>query len=415
MNLTGIWAGWRFYRARQANGFISFISFASTAGIALGVAVLIIALSAMNGFERELEQRFLGVIPQAELIGAAGGIHNWQQVVDSAKDISGISGAAPFIRIEGLVQKDKGFQGLVVNGIDTKLEPKVSSIAQYMSANSWQSLSKNTNNIVLGAALLKKLGLKVGDVLSLYVPNLNQGKFAGLAKAKSHRFVISGTYQLGGEIEQTNAYISMSYAAKLLKFADDVSGVRIKVDNVFQASSLIQELGYKQNQYLYMSDWTRTQGHLYQDIQMVRAVMYLVLVLVIIVACFNIVSTLIMAVRDKAAEIAIFMSIGLKPLSVMSIFMIQGTLNGVLGTLIGGVSGLVIADNLTSIGQGIERLFGIKLLAADIYFIDFLPSKIVPSDVLVVVLISLVLSIVATLYPAYKASKIQPARVLMGH
>lgn len=413
--MMGWWIGWRFYRARQANGFIGFISFASTAGIALGVAVLIIVLSAMNGFEQQLEQRFLGVVAHGELIGASGPVQDWPKMVQDAERIAGISGAAPFISVEGLVQKPGGFQGLVVTGIDTQLEPKVSVIEQYMSADAWQSLSSDKNHIVLGQSLMQKLGLKRGDVLSLYVPSTVSGASHRLGRAQSHRFIVSGSYHVGGELEQNNAYIPMAYAAQMLGMGDRVTGVRIKVADVFRAPALIRQLGFEQNQYLYMNDWTRTQGHLYQDIQLVRTVMYLVLALVIAVACFNIVSTLVMAVRDKAAEIAILMTMGMRRTGIMSIFMVQGALNGVLGCLIGAVLGVITALNLSAIARGIEHLFGIKLLAADIYFIDFLPSKLMWSDVVLVLVMALVMSLAATLYPAYKASCTQPARALAGH
>ncbi|MCF1430614.1 MAG: lipoprotein-releasing ABC transporter permease subunit LolE [Shewanella sp.] len=412
--LLGFWIGWRFYRARQANGFISFISFASTVGIALGVAVLIILLSAMNGFERELEQRFLGVVPHGELIGAAKPLHRWPDIVKSAMVIPGIEGAAPFIRIEGLVQKPGGFQGLAVTGIDTRLEPDVSVIRDYMTPAAWDSLTTDSNNIVLGESLAAKLGLKTGDLLSLYVPSVSHGEARRLRSAKSHRFVVSGTFKLGGELEQTNAYIPMAYAAKLLDMGDAVTGVRIKTTNVFQAPALIRELGFKQDQYLYMSDWTRTQGHLYQDIQLVRVVMYLVLALVIAVACFNIVSTLVMAVRDKAAEIAILMTMGVRRTAIMTIFVVQGALNGVLGCLLGGAAGMLVARNLSAIARTVEQLFSVKLLAGDIYFIDFLPSRLESADVVIVLSMAMFMSLVATIYPALKASRILPAQALSG-
>lgn len=411
----GFWVGWRFYTARQANGFISFISFASTAGIALGVAVLILVLSAMNGFQRELEHRFLGVVSHAELIGARNPIHNWQEIIHQAQKIPGIAAAAPFIRLEGLVQKPGGFQGLSVTGIDPQLEPKVSVIKQFMSSKSWQSLTQDVNHIVLGRSLLHELGLKIGDTLSLYVPNVSTTNANKLGAAKSHRFIISGSYHMGGELEQTNAYIPIKYAAKILHIGDGVTGVRIKANNVFNAPRLIRDLGYQQNQFLYMNDWTRTQGHLYSDIQLVRTIMYLVLALVIGVACFNIVSTLVMAVRDKASEIAILMTMGVKRLGIMSIFVVQGALNGLLGCVIGGVIGVLAAKNLTVIAHTIESVFGIKLLDTNIYFIDFLPSELHIFDVVMVVGLALLMSLIATLYPAYKASKIMPASALAGH
>lgn len=406
--------GWRFYRARQSNSFISFISFASTAGIALGVAVLIVVLSAMNGFERELEQRLLGVVPQADLVGVNEPIGNWQQVADDATLIEGIRAAAPFIRLQGLVQKPGGFQGLSVVGIDTNAEAKVSTLPQFMNAESWQSLNQDENHIVLGQSLLKKLELQVGDTLALYMQDMNADSSGRLGAAKSHRFVVSGVYHLGGELELSTAYIPLQYAAKVLNMPTGVTGVRISVDKVFDAPALIRELGYAQAQSVYISDWTRTQGHLYQDIQLVRTVMYLVLVLVIGVACFNIVSTLVMAVRDKASEIAILMTMGLSRLSVMGIFMVQGALNGLLGCALGGIIGVCVALNLSDIARGIETLFNIELLSADVYFVDFLPSQLQTSDAVTVIVMAFMMSLLATLYPAWKASQIGPAQALAG-
>ncbi|MCU8019591.1 lipoprotein-releasing ABC transporter permease subunit LolE [Shewanella sp. SM72] len=406
--------GWRFYRARQSNSFISFISFASTAGIALGVAVLIIVLSAMNGFERELEQRLLGVVPQADIVGVDEPIVNWQSVAQGALQIEGIRGAAPFIRMQGLVQKPGGFQGLAVVGIDPKEETKVSTLSQFMSDASWQSLSQDENHIVLGESLLTKLGLEVGDTLALYVQDIDPDTAGSLRAAKSHRFVVSGTYHLGGELELTTAYIPLQYAAQILNMNNGVTGVRISVDKVFDAPVKVRELGYAQKQSVYISDWTRTQGHLYQDIQLVRTVMYLVLVLVIGVACFNIVSTLVMAVRDKASEIAILMTMGLSRLAVMGIFMVQGALNGLLGCGLGGIIGISVALNLSAIASSVEQLLGIQLLSADVYFVDFLPSELHVSDAVLVIVMAFVMSLIATLYPAWKASQIAPAQALAG-
>ncbi|QYK14478.1 lipoprotein-releasing ABC transporter permease subunit LolE [Shewanella rhizosphaerae] len=409
------WVGWRFYMARQSNRFISFISFASTAGIALGVAVLITVLSAMNGFEKELEQRLLGVVPHGELTGVNEPLHDWPKIAEDAKKIPGIVASAPFVRIQGLIQKPGGFQGLTVIGITPELEAKVSNIRDFMPDTAWQALASKENNIVLGKGLADALGLSLGNTLSLYTPNLaSQSTGRGLGSAKSHQFKVAGIFALGGELDLTTAYISLDYGAELLGLGDGVSGIRIKVDDVFAAPQLIRTLGYSQSQYMYLSDWTRTQGHLYQDIQLVRAVMYLVLALVIAVACFNIVSTLVMAVRDKQSEIAILLTMGMAKATIMGIFVVQGALNGLLGCLIGAGLGITLALNLSSIASGIEQLFGVQLLSADVYFIDFLPSQFHLLDVALVVSLALVMSLLATLYPAWKASRIHPAEALAG-
>ncbi|QFU22298.1 lipoprotein-releasing ABC transporter permease subunit LolE [Shewanella eurypsychrophilus] len=415
--LLSIWVGWRFYLARQSNSFISFISFASTAGIALGVAVLIVVLSAMNGFERELEERLLGVVAHAELSGVNAPVQNWQGIADDAAKIPGIIAAAPFIRLQGLVQKPGGFQGLSVLGIDTEQEQKVSIISKFMSSSAWTKLSEsNQNNIVLGKGLAEALGIDVGDSLSLYMPDIQaaNSNTSRIGTAKSYRFVVAGVFELGGELDLSTAYVPMEYAASILKMEEGVSGVRVKVDKVFEAPRLIRELGYSQQQYLYLSDWTRTQGNLYQDIQLVRVVMYLVLALVIAVACFNIVSTLVMAVRDKQSEIAILLTMGMKRASIMMIFIVQGALNGLLGCLLGGVFGVLVAENLSKIASSIESLLGIKFLSADVYFIDFLPSQLNMADVFTVLILAFVMSLLSTIYPAWKASKTQPAMALAG-
>jgi lipoprotein-releasing system permease protein len=419
MRGLSLWVGWRFYRARQANSFISFISFASTAGIALGVGVLIVLLSAMNGFERELEQRLLGVVAHGELVGVNEPIHDWPAMVADAQKLPGITGAAPFVRLQGLVQKTGGFQGLNLVGIDTRLESNVSTLAQFMTQEGWDSLAQaKGNQIVLGASLLDKLGLKIGDTVALYVPDLGNrtgnGQGGRLGAAKSHRFSVSGVYTLGGELEASTAYVPMDYLQQILALEDRVSGVRIRVANVFDAPRLTRDLGYSQEQYVYMTDWTRTQGHLYQDIQLVRSVMYLVLALVIAVACFNVVSTLVMAVRDKASEIAILMTMGLKRRALMSIFMVQGALNGVLGCVMGAIMGVGLALNLSEIARAVEQALGITLLSSDVYFIDFLPSQLEWPDVAVAVVMALAMSLLATLYPAWKACQIQPATALAG-
>ncbi|WP_394147003.1 lipoprotein-releasing ABC transporter permease subunit LolE [Shewanella atlantica] len=415
--LLSFWVGWRFYLARQSNRFISFISFASTAGIALGVAVLIIVLSAMNGFESELENRLLGVVAHAELSGVNEPIHGWQAIAQDANKIPGIVAAAPFIRLQGLVQKPGGFQGLTILGVDTVEERKVSKISQFMSAEAWSNLARgDTNNIVLGKSLAESLKLEIGDSLSLYMPDISGKSRNGsrIGAAKSYRFTVAGVFELGGSLDLTTAYIPMQYAASILKMGDDVSGVRIRTEQVFDAPRLIRELGYSQQQYMYLNDWTRTQGNLYQDIQLVRGVMYLVLALVIAVACFNIVSTLVMAVRDKQSEIAIMLTMGMKRLSIMNIFIVQGALNGLLGCIIGGGLGIIIAENLSVIAKTIEDVLGIQLLSADVYFIDFLPSQLHLFDVVLVLTLAFVMSLIATLYPAWKASQTSPARALAG-
>ncbi|RLV59707.1 lipoprotein-releasing ABC transporter permease subunit LolE [Parashewanella curva] len=412
MSRLALTIGWRFYRARQSNSFISFISFASTAGIALGVAVLIILLSAMNGFERELENRLLSVIPQAEIGGVDQPLQHWQPILQQAKQLDGVVDAAPFVKIHGLVQKLDGFQGLEVVGIDTKQESKVSAIPKFMSAEAWSSLAKGRgNHIVVGENLLTKLNLKVGDIVSLYVLDKATDK-KQLSAAKSLQFTISGSYKLGGDLEVMTAYAPMDYLQKAINYQQGVSGIRLKVEDVFRANRISRELGFMQEQPVYMTDWTRSQGHVYNDIQLVRMVMYLALTLVIAVACFNVVSTLVMSVRDKQSEIAILLTMGFKKYQMMQVFMIQGVLNGLLGCAFGVTVGVLVALNLTELALILEKLFSFKILAGDVYFINFLPSHLHLKDVYLSVFLALLLSLLSTIYPAWMASKVHPARAL---
>ncbi|KFZ35983.1 cell division protein FtsX [Shewanella mangrovi] len=407
--------GWRFYRARERSGFVSFISFASTSGIALGVAVLILVLSAMNGFESELEKRLLGVVPHGELIAGDQPLANWPEILQQARAMNGIVAAAPNVKIQGLLQKPGGFTGVQITGIDPALEEEVSSLPQFMSSQAWQSLNGDGANIVMGQGVLDKLGLKVGDAVTFYLPPPKSHTSAGqIGRARSHTLTISGSFSIGGELDYANAYVPLAYAQSLMNLGDAVNAVRIKVERVFEAPMLVRQLGYQQHQMMYVSDWTRTQGHLYQDIQMVRTLMYLVLALVIAVACFNIVSTLVMAVRDKASEIAILMTMGLKRRSVMLVFIVQGALNGVVGAIIGGVAGVLMADNLSALAAKLEQLIGHRFLSADVYFIDFLPSRIEAQDIVLVISTALVMSLFSTIYPAYRASRIAPAAALAG-
>ncbi|GLS84166.1 lipoprotein-releasing ABC transporter permease subunit LolE [Paraferrimonas haliotis] len=401
--------GWRFFRARQQNRFIGFISMSSTIGIALGAMVLIVLLSAMNGFEKELKQRYMGVVPHAELRGAEEPLRDWRGIIETADGMDGIVAAAPVINLQGLTQHQQGFTSIQLHGITPSFEAKASNIKQYMASEAWNSLAERTDNIVLGAGLAEQLGVQVGQQLMVYVPN--QQSNTGL-KPISARFTISGVFKVGGEMDFQSAYINRRHAADLLGLGDQATSIKIRTDNLFEAPRLIRDLGYSLSQYLFISDWTRTQGHLYGDIQLVRLIMYLVLFLVIAVACFNIVSTLVMAVRDKQSEIAILATMGLNRSALIQVFMVQGAINGTIGTLIGVTAGCLLAHNLSQIVVAIEAAFGISIFSGSVYFIDFLPSELMLHDVILVTVVALVMSLLATLYPAWQASKVAPAQAL---
>ena len=406
-NSLAIHIGWRFFKAKQSNRFIGFISIASMLGIALGVAVLITVLSAMNGFEKELVTRFLNVITHAEVRAITGSLKNWQGVVEKAESIEGVIGAAPEVTLQALIRDPSAFFGIEVHGIEPSYEKKVSDLPKMMKPEAWASLHQKQPNIVLGVGVAEKLDINIGDFIVLYLPRYDSNLSVS---PRIEKFKVTGFLEFGGQLDHLRAYISRTQANRFLNVEDGATSVKLKVDDIFMAPYIVRQLGKKLSQYVYMSDWTRQD--IYTDIQLVRMIMYLVLFLVIAVACFNIVSTLVMSVKDKQGEIAILATMGLSSRSILQAFMVQGAINGVLGTIIGSILGVLVSYNLTSIANTIERVLDMKLLSSDIYFIDYLPSDLQSSQVFLVMIVSLTMSFLATIYPAYKASQIAPARAL---
>ena len=408
-----LFLGLRYVRSRHGNGFSSFISASSTIGIALGVMVLIVVLSAMNGFERELAQRLLSVVPHAEIIGVNEPIDDWRKSVEQIEKNPYVTSAAPVIKLTGMMQHGKSLKGVEIRGVDIELEQKVSTITDYMSAGSWHALEQE-NGVIIGTGVAKKLGVGLGDRIQILLPRPNtQANNRQFPAPLKRNLEVVGLFKFGGTIDDTLAYISLAQAGDIMAYDDrQAQGIRLAVTNVFMAPQIARDVAYSFDHYVYIYDWTRTQGHLFNDIQLVRMVMFIVLVLVIAVASFNIVSTLIMAVNEKKGDIAILKTMGAKPSVIMGSFVIQGLVNGVLGSLVGALGGIYLALNLTEIIRSVEDFFGVKFLSADVYFIDFLPTQLHQPDVIVTVVVALVLSLIATLYPAWRATKIDPAQVL---
>ncbi|QIZ75983.1 lipoprotein-releasing ABC transporter permease subunit [Ferrimonas lipolytica] len=398
--------GWRFLRGRNNNGFVSFISLSSVVGITLGVTVLIMVLSAMNGFERELKERLLAVVPHGEFVAAAGTLDDWQKLAAEARAEPGVEAAAPAVLIQGLLQRGDGMKPVSLRGIDIEQEGTVSAAPQFIDAAAWQSLQENQANVVLGAALAQHLNVDVGERVSLLIP-------APDARQAPRRQIltVTGLFKMGGEIDNSIAFTNIDFAAKVMGVAGPTS-VRIKVSNLFDAPGLVRTIGFRQSQYMMLEDWTRTQGHLYSDIQLVRMLTYLVLVLVVAVASFNIICSLVMAVRDKQAEIAILRTMGMSQSSVLTSFMVQGAVTGAVGCLLGAAIGSLLAWRLSELVGWIESTMGITILSGDVYFIDFLPSQLQLSDVLLVTVLAFIVTLVATWYPAWQASRLKPVEAL---
>ena len=428
-----LFLGLRYVRTRQGNGFSSFISASSTIGIALGVMVLIVVLSAMNGFERELAQRLLSVVPHAEIVAVDQPISDWPAQIKQVQKHEGVLMAAPVIKLTAMMQKGTQLKGLEVRGVDIELEAKASAISDLMIAGQWRDLAninmqKNNANrygVIIGSGIAKKLNVNVGDSVQILMPQQGVQLGSYSTPDETHNLVkkfstpikrnveVVGIFKFGGTIDDTLAYMSLKDMSEMMDYkAGEVQGIRLTLKDVFDAPRIAREVAYEFNTYVYIYDWTRTQGHVYNDIQLVRLVMLIVLVLVIAVASFNIVSTLIMAVNDKKGDIAILKTMGANPSMIMMVFMFQGIMNGVLGCLIGAVLGVYIATYLTEIIVMAESFLGVKFLSADVYFIDYIPTEINDVDVYITVITALVMSLFATIYPAWRATKVEPAQVL---
>lgn len=402
--------GGRFSRAKQRNKMVSFISLSSTIGIAVGVAVIIIGLSAMNGFERELQNRVLSVIAHGEFEGVRTSISNWQDIVQKAKQNDEVEAAAPYVKMTALAEKGSQLKALEVRGIDPQMERAVSSLSQYVTDNAWQTFTAGQQQAILGKGVADKLDVKVGEFITLMIPSAsNENK---VQAPKRVRVKVVGFLVLNGQIDHNLALLPIEDAQQYANLGDAVTGVSIKVRDVLNATNVVRTVGTTLNEYVYLRSWQQKFGFLYRDIQMVRSIMYLVMVLVIGVASFNIVSTLMMAVKDRAAEIAILRTMGASDGLVKRIFVWQGVFSGVLGGGVGSVFGVLVALNLTPMVKGLESWIGHQFLSGDIYFVDFLPSQVVVSDVLLVSGTAIALSLLATWYPASRASKLNPASVL---
>ena len=410
----------RYVRRRHGQGFSTFISASSTIGIALGTMILIVVLSAMNGFEKALANKLLSIVPHAELMSVNTPIPNWPEKVKRIQASAEIAAAAPVIVLTGMMQHKTQLKALEIRGVDVTLETLVSDIENYIVEGSWQALDKKKTTesveqgIVIGAGVAKKLSVKLGDKVQLLLPSNHGIAKQSVFSSPIKRYVnIVGIFKFGGVVDETLAYISLPQAADIKNYKlDEAQGIRLKFNDVFAAPKIIRDVAYKFDHYVYIKDWTRTQGHLFNDIQMVRMVMFIVLVLVIAVASFNIVSTLIMAVNNKKGDIAILKTMGASSTLIMLTFIFQGLVNGLLGSIVGGGLGVVLATNLADIVAFIERLFTLTLLSADVYFIDHIPSHLQMSDVYITVITALVMSLLATIYPAWQATKIEPAQVL---
>ena len=414
---TPFFISWRYQRGKQKNPLVALIAKFSAIGIALGVAVLIVGLSAMNGFERELNQRILAVVPHAEILSAPNAtdptIHHWQNLEKRLQQNGQIKGISPFVSFTALVENGSKLKVVQVKGIEKQAEDRVSSLGNFVQEQGWDKFGKE-GGLVLGSGIARELDVKAGDWVTLLISQQNGDE--QLAQPTRERVQVTAILRLDGQLDYSYALLPLAQAQEFLTYKpDQITGVELKLDDPFSVKNMDLSMLNDYPQMLYIQNWIGKFGYMYRDIQLIRTVMYIAMVLVIGVACFNIVSTLIMAVKDKQGDIAIMRTLGANNAFIKRIFIWYGLQAGMKGCLIGIVLGIILALNLTIFIQGIEWVIGKKLLSGDVYFVDFLPSELHWLDVLMVLVAALALSLIASFYPASRATKLQPAQVLTSH
>jgi len=406
-----IFIGLRYTRSKRRNHFISFISFTSMAGIILGITALITVLSVMNGFGKELRDRILGVVSHVTVTGVGDRLDHWESVKRNISTTSNVIGIAPFISGQGMLANGQRVGGIVVRGVLPEVEPEVSQLAGKMEKGSLSDLKSGEFGIIIGHELSWKLALNIGDPVSLIIPQALVTP-AGLIP-RFRRFKVVGIFRIGMyEYDSGLAVIHLDDAAKLFRFQDRVSGLRLKLDDMDLAPNVAANIEDQNKGKFVTQDWTREHANFFRALRIEKRMMLIILLLIVAVAAFNIVSTLVMVVTDKQSDIAILRTLGMSPASVMGVFVVQGTLIGVIGTLLGVVCGVTLALNVEETVHFLEQILGFTFLAADVYYITDLPSDIYWQDVVVIACTSLAMGVIATVYPAWRASQVQPAQAL---
>lgn len=403
--------GLRYTHAKRRNHFISFISVVAMAGIALGVMALIVVLSVMNGFQEELRTRILGVAAHLEISGPADRLSGWSEVLEQAKRNTEVVSGAPYVSAQGMLANGDIVRGAIIRGVLPELESQVADFSSFMKAGKLVDLQPGEFGIILGGELARLLNVYPGDKLVLLTPQGNITPAGVMPRVK--QFTVAGIFEAGMfEYDSGLALIHLQDAQRLLRLGEDVSGVRLKLHELFRAPFVTRVLSQTLNGHYYITDWTQTHANFFRAVAIEKRMMFLILLLIVAVAAFNIVSTLVMAVTDKQSDIAILRTLGARPGSIMKIFIVQGAFIGVFGTVLGVASGVLLALNLETIVPIIERMAGMDLFPADIYYINELPSRLDWSDVGLITGISLLISLAATLYPSWRASRINPAEAL---
>ena len=403
--------GLRYTRARRQSHFVSFITFASMFGIALGVMVLIVVLSVMNGFETSMRDRILGMLSHVTISETDAKIENWQQRREMMLKREHVVAVAPFVERQVMLNASGNVQGILLEGVLPDFEKRLSTVPKHMVKGNFSDLVAGKNNIILGSKLAKALHVNVGDSVILLRPNASSLQSGELPLLRE--FNVIGMFEVDlQQYDKSTAYVHMNDAVDLFELEEQVTGLRIQLDDLYKSNEVSQKIIETSGDDLWISDWTKNNTTVFKAIQLQKTMMFFILGMIIAVAAFNLVSTLVMVVTDKAPDIAIFRTLGLTPLSVMKVFMVQGTLIGLIGVSLGVALGVLLAMNVGAILPWLEGLLDTRFISADVYGISKVESNIQWLDVLIISISALVLSILATLYPAWKASKLQPAEAL---
>ena len=404
INPLSVYIGQRYLVAKRRGHFMSFIPLSSILGLALSIAVLITVLSVINGFERELEDRILGLIPQAKLYSYKP-MRDWESLAAQVIDDEQVEGVAPFIELQGMLSANKQVKPVLVTGIDPRYEKEVSIIEQFMENTSLAVLSAGDYGVVMGSVMAEELGVRIGDKVTLVLPEASISPAGLLPRFK--RFTLKATFSTGADVGRYMVLIHHQDAARILRQVGKVHGLRLKVNNLFMADHIAYRVSSSLPGNFYPSDWKRSHGSLYNAIRMQKGMIALLLLLIVAIAVFNTVASLIMLVNDKKFDIAILRTLGLSSTGVMRIFLVQGFFIGVIGSVLGALLGVAFTSVLSDIHSGLESLFHLNLLES--YFIHYLPTEIRVEDVVGALLMGLLLTVLSSIYPAWRASKTEPA------
>ncbi|MBD9654601.1 lipoprotein-releasing ABC transporter permease subunit [Pseudomonas sp. PDM12] len=405
-----VFIGLRYTRAKRRNHFISFISLTSMIGLSLGVLAMIVVLSVMNGFHREMSSRILGMVPHATIAGSPA-LADWQAPAKVALENPQVEAAVPFAELEGMLSYRGVMQPIQLHGIDPALEPKVSIIGDHMVQGRLSDLREGEYGVIIGEITARRFQLQIGDRLALIVPEVSS--VPGGITPRMQRLNVVGIFKVGADLDSSLALINVADAAQIQRLdPGSVQSIRLKLKNLYQSPQVAAAIAKQLGEGYHASDWTQTQGSLFSAMKMEKTMIGLLLLLIVAVAAFNIIATLIMVVADKGADIAILRTLGATPRQIMGIFMVQGTVIGVIGTLIGGVLGVLAALNVSELVGWLERISGQHVFSSDVYFISTLPSELQVADVVLICSAALTLSFLATLYPSWRASRTQPAEAL---